>query len=136
MNNVFAIDVEAVAQLGEATGAARTGCQPFRPIELRQPGSENLSSIGSRSVEIFVRGSSTTFPFWSQVRDGGLICCLMPGRLHRKPVVSPSSSSIVTAVSGGDGEVMGRRSARIGETRRMRTSTFRKNYDDHSFVSR
>ncbi|GBP97320.1 hypothetical protein EVAR_101021_1 [Eumeta japonica] len=29
----------------------------------------------------FVRRSPTTFPFWSQVRDGGLICCLVPGRL-------------------------------------------------------
>ncbi|GBP24766.1 hypothetical protein EVAR_79613_1 [Eumeta japonica] len=29
-------------------------------------------------THVFVRGSSTTFS-WSQVRDEGLICCLVPG---------------------------------------------------------
>ncbi|GBP26044.1 hypothetical protein EVAR_20058_1 [Eumeta japonica] len=32
-------------------------------------------------------------------------------------------------------EVVGRRSVRTGETRRWRTSTIRKNYDDHSLAS-
>ncbi|GBP16177.1 hypothetical protein EVAR_9892_1 [Eumeta japonica] len=50
-------------------------------------------------------------------------------------VGTPASSSIVTAVSGNDGEVVGRRSIRTGETRRWRTLTVRKNYD-HTLLSR
>ncbi|GBP30745.1 hypothetical protein EVAR_82487_1 [Eumeta japonica] len=47
-------------------------------------------------------------------------------------VDTPTSSSTVTAVSGSGGEVVGRRSIRVGETRRWRTSTVRINYNDHS----
>ncbi|GBP53936.1 hypothetical protein EVAR_96614_1 [Eumeta japonica] len=48
---------------------------------------------------------------------------------------TPTSSSTVTAVSGRDREVVGRRSVRTGETRRWRTSTIRKNYDDATHES-
>ncbi|GBP72217.1 hypothetical protein EVAR_51124_1 [Eumeta japonica] len=53
------------------------------------------------------------------------------GDQEESSVGIPTSSSTVTAVSGSGGEAMGRRSVRIGETRRWRTSTVRKNYDDH-----
>ncbi|GBP60049.1 hypothetical protein EVAR_44259_1 [Eumeta japonica] len=49
---------------------------------------------------------------------------------------TPTSSSTVTAVSGSGGEVVGRRCVRTGETQRWRTSTVRKNYDDHSLRPR
>ncbi|GBP24448.1 hypothetical protein EVAR_20772_1 [Eumeta japonica] len=53
----------------------------FRSIELRRSGSENLSSIGSRSVEMCVRSwvIRHLISFWSQVRDGGLIVASRPG---------------------------------------------------------
>ncbi|GBP14616.1 hypothetical protein EVAR_93488_1 [Eumeta japonica] len=50
-------------------------------------------------------------------------------------VSTPTSFSTVTAVCGSNGEVVSRRSVRTGETRRWRTSTVRKNYDDHSRMS-
>ncbi|GBP72101.1 hypothetical protein EVAR_55144_1 [Eumeta japonica] len=49
-------------------------------------------------------------------------------------VSTSTSSSIVTAVSGSGGEVVGRRSVQTGETRRWKTSTARKNYDDNSLA--
>ncbi|GBP90396.1 hypothetical protein EVAR_65805_1 [Eumeta japonica] len=48
------------------------------------------------------------------------------------PVDTPSSSSTVMAGSGSYVEVVGRRSVWTGEPRRWRTSTSRKNYDEHS----
>ncbi|GBP88890.1 hypothetical protein EVAR_102903_1 [Eumeta japonica] len=47
-------------------------------------------------------------------------------------VGTPTSSSTVTTISGSDGEVVGRYFVQTGEIRRWRTSTIRKNYDDHS----
>ncbi|GBP86726.1 hypothetical protein EVAR_63731_1 [Eumeta japonica] len=52
------------------------------------------------------------------------------GDQEKLSVGTPKSSSTVTAVSGSDGEVVGRRSVRTGETRRWRTSTVRKSYDE------
>ncbi|GBP84820.1 hypothetical protein EVAR_32719_1 [Eumeta japonica] len=50
---------------------------------------------------------------------------------RRSSVGTPILSSTVTAISGSDGEVAGRHFVQTGEIRRWRTSTVRKNYDDH-----
>ncbi|GBP84798.1 hypothetical protein EVAR_66668_1 [Eumeta japonica] len=101
----------------------------------------------------FVRSCVVHDLLWSQVRDGGLICCLMPGRLpvadtsrrssgdgpisgvqilkflesagdpEKLSVDTPTFSSTVTAGSGSDDEVVVRRSVRTGETRRSGKTT-------------
>ncbi|GBP22141.1 hypothetical protein EVAR_10650_1 [Eumeta japonica] len=71
-------------------------CEPFdlsdgSSVELRWPGSENLSSFGSHTVET-VRGSSTPSFLRVQVRDGGLIF-LPQARASSRRGYDPDGSS-------------------------------------------
>ncbi|GBP19263.1 hypothetical protein EVAR_79863_1 [Eumeta japonica] len=72
-------------------------------------------------------------PFFCECR-GPSLKIPEPAGDQELSVGTPTSSSTVTAVSGSDGEVVGRCSVRTGKTRRWRTSTVRKNYDDHSLA--
>ncbi|GBP17489.1 hypothetical protein EVAR_8837_1 [Eumeta japonica] len=100
---------------------------------------------------------------WSRVRNGGLICCLMPGRLlhpfirssgdgpisgaqilkfsksagdpEEVSVDTPSSSSTVTAGSGSDGDGGSPLRPDRRNSTRWKTLTVQKNYDNHSLVT-
>ncbi|GBP84811.1 hypothetical protein EVAR_63693_1 [Eumeta japonica] len=97
----------------------------------------NLDRLNQNGPDLRICARSEAVPLGQFVRARIFHTPFLAGAARDQEELSvgtPTSFSTITAVSGIDGEVIGRRFVRTEKTRRWKTSTAWKNYDDHSLA--